>query len=1022
MSKETKKPHIARLPIPDFTPHPVTNNELAVSIPLFYSATDSGTMRGYDSERIKHIHTKAAIWAAIALQNNTDLAEHGIGIYFHVEDIIHDTVAEMFTKSNVPQELIRTMTLPKPRTELKHPQYGKVLMCLDDPEITPKAWLIADSDAFVCSTGKRLKWYDRLVALENPATLQVTRTSATPYEMWVYGVCLAAGLRFDPETDLFMQEQRAYRELGFDYLSHGSSEDLDGVAQERPFIASQLTYLPTTHDIYKFLWRHYPHCYQDEFLIGIWHQRRNDITPLTETLDGLPLFYSAADYMRRDKAEDVNGYLLHINADTDDNTAEQVDVYFEELFDGLTCRGTETTTYKNAGVCRGTETTTDNREAISQKLQQTASDKESENGHRYGTLYDLIFDAVAHRQNNRNLRICEIGVSFFGEGSLKAFQELPNVAEVVGIDLLPYEGHLAPHTTFHKVDDAYTHQTIHMLKQHHDPFDIIIDDGSHDPKDQEFFIKYYPQLLTDGGILICEDVYDADFFKRMCDEAGCYGFDGWANLGPAFQQASPHNERILMRDSSPHHCRSVSPCPDRSLHHCPSGSPCPDNVGIKQSCRGTETTTYKNGGVCRGTETTPYNVVNGGRGTETTPDNEVNGPPHKFRFHLLGIAYGPTHKTFSACAFAQKTRKGSNMLHKLGHEVYHYGHENTDIDCTEHIPVIDDFVLQKTYGSVDHNGAPQNYSVDDLAFTTFDINTERELRKRAQPGDFVLASFAHKNIHDRIADLPVHVVEWGIGYPITYAGYRVYESNGWMHFHRGVDHTTGIKDYTIPDWCSVVIPNYFDPTEFEYSEQKEDYMLFIGRVDRCKGIEIVLEMAKRTGIPLRIAGPNLLGDELFQMLPRNADYIGVINSEERKVQLSKAIALVCPSMYLEPFLGVHIEAGFCGTPVITTNWGAPVEYCKHGITGFRCQTGEQFLWALQHVHQIRPESCRIWATSNFSMDRIGITYHEYFQVLYRNINGFFWEDDAQRQHLNWLRMNMSPSEIRENIAEIQAAV
>lgn len=88
-----------------------------------------------------------------------------------------------------------------------------------------------------------------------------------------------------------------------------------------------------------------------------------------------------------------------------------------------------------------------------------------------------------------------------------------------------------------------------------------------------------------------------------------------------------------------------------------------------------------------------------------------------------------------------------------------------EIDCTEHITVIDDFVLQKTYETSDHNGAPIGYSVEDLAFTTFDINTERALRKRIEPGDFVLTSFPHKNIAERIADLPVHIVEWGIGYP-----------------------------------------------------------------------------------------------------------------------------------------------------------------------------------------------------------------------------------------------------------------
>lgn len=919
MHTETSKPHITRLPIVPYTSHPITDNRLAVSIPLFHSATDSGTLTPHNVERFKQIHIKAAIWAAIALQNNTDLAEHGVGIYFHVED----TIAEMMEDfAEFPQEVIRTMTLAEPNsTDIQHPHYGKKLMCLSDPDITPDAWLIVDSDAFVCSAEKQLTWYDRLVSLNNPATVQASRESATSYQMWVYGVCLAAGLHFDPESDLFMQEQRAFYKLGFDYLSHPTDQ-----SQPHPYIASQLTYIPTSHDICGFLKQHYINCYQDEFLMGMWHLKHNDITQLTETLDGLPLFYKATDYINRDKSLDADGYLLHIN----DSTQEQVDLFYDGFYDAL----------QSKTICRSGSPCPDIHSPISEKLKQTTSDKEAENGHKYGKLYDFIFDAVYQRQG-RKLRVCEIGVSFFGEGSLKAFQELPIVAEVVGIDVLDYEGHIAPHTTFHKVDDAYTHKTIHMLKKHHEPFDIIIDDGSHDPMHQEFFIKYYYDLLADGGCLICEDVYDADFFKRMCDEAECYGFDGWANLGSGYHKTDPHNERILMRE------KDFQPSAISNQLSVVSGQMKTDNRKLI-----TENPSYT--------------------------------------FHLLGIAYGPTHKDFSACAFVQKTRKGSNMLHKLGHQVYHYGHERSKIDCTEHIPVIDDFVLQKTYGTSDHNGAPNGYSVEDLAFTTFDINTERELRKRLEPGDFVLTSFPHKNIAERLADLPVHVVEWGIGYPQTYAAYRVYESNGWMHFHRGMEHANGTRSYNEPDWCSAVIPNYFDPDEFEFCEQKDDYMLFIGRVDRCKGIEIALEMAKRTGIKLYIAGQNFLGDELYRMMPSHVEYLGVVDSDERKQLMSKAMAVVCPSMYLEPFLGVHIEAGFCGTPVITTNWGAPVEYCKHGVTGFRCQTGAQFVHAVEHIGEIQPEKCRIWAYNNFSMDKVVCYYHEYFQTLYRNINGFFW--------------------------------
>ena len=961
MKKDTAKPHITELPIVRYPDQHITTNKIAISIPIFHSDIDSGTLTEFNADRIRDIHAKAAVWAAIALHNNTDLTQNGVGIFFHVEDTVHATVAEMLSKFAVPSNHIRTMTFPKTDTHIQHPHYGKKLMCLDDTGIDPDAWLIVDTDAFICSSQHRLAWYHKLLSQTHPSTMQAETEGGTAYNIWVYGVCLAVGLPFDPETDMFMQEQRAFYKLGFDYQSHDTPEN----QWTRPFIASQLTFIPTAHPICDFLRQHYLNCYQDEFLMAMWHMKHNDITPL----DDIPLYYNASDYINRDKSHDTDGYLLHIS----DNT-EDTDQYFPDFYDALhhsphspngrcgflTALETNDRPSKPNGRCSSYRA----EEPISQKLRQTTSDKESDNGHRYGTFYDLIFDAIAKRQDNRKLRICEIGVSFFGEGSLKAFQELDNVAEVVGVDLLEYEGELAPHTTFHKVDNAYTHKTIHLLEKLHEPFDIIIDDGSHDPKDQEFFLKHYDKLLAPGGMLICEDIYGADFFKRMCDEGIAYGFDGWANLGHHHQKTDHHNERILIREKQP-----------------------------------TETLPTKSDAV---------------RLDNCTYSSEI------FRFHLLGIAYGATRKDFSACAFVQKTRKGSNMLHKLGHEVYHYGHENSELDCTEHITVIDNFVLQKTYGTSDHNGAPDGYTVDDLAFTTFDINTERELRKRLQPGDFVLASFPHKRIYENIADLPVHFVEWGIGYPHTYADYRVYESNGWMHFHRGVEHATDIKSYNEPDWCCAVIPNYFDPDEFEYRADKEAYLLFLGRVDLCKGIEITLETSKQTGIPLVIAGQNFLGDELYQMMHCDAEYVGVVGSDDRRELLSKAMAVICPSMYLEPFLGVHIEAGFCGTPIITTNWGAPVEYCKHGITGYRCHSGEQFLWAVENIHKIDPQACLDWATQNFSMDRISLSYHEYFQTLHRNINGYFWDRNANRTHLNWLRTDMTAPEITTNLSEIQS--
>ena len=366
------------------------------------------------------------------------------------------------------------------------------------------------------------------------------------------------------------------------------------------------------------------------------------------------------------------------------------------------------------------------------------------------------------------------------------------------------------------------------------------------------------------------------------------------------------------------------------------------------------------------------------------------------RLHVLAVPHSITTPEYSTCAFTQKVVKLCKMLKDRGHTVIHYGHEDSVVECTEHVTVTKRYDLNKSYGDYDwrKNGwVPFNVNTD-WVYKAFATKANIAIAERKQPGDFLLLpfGFGHKAVADANPDMLI--CESGIGYPSGgFAPYRVFESYAVMHAYQGqklIEHSQNNM------WYDAVIPNAFDLSAFEYSSRKDDYFLFLGRVNSGKGVHIAAQIAEATNTRLLIAGQ---GEFNFDPPCKLVERVGVIGPAERAKLLSKAKAVLCPSTFLEPFCGTQIEAMLSGTPVISSDFGAFAEYNRHGVTGYRCRTFEQFEWAARHIGNIKPAACRKWA-QNFSLDRIGARYEEYFASVAAIRDGGWYAKNPDRASLD----------------------
>jgi glycosyltransferase involved in cell wall biosynthesis len=341
------------------------------------------------------------------------------------------------------------------------------------------------------------------------------------------------------------------------------------------------------------------------------------------------------------------------------------------------------------------------------------------------------------------------------------------------------------------------------------------------------------------------------------------------------------------------------------------------------------------------------------------------------RFHVVSLPHTQTTHDFSACAFTEKVRKFCIMMKDRGHTVFLYAGDQNIAPCDEFISCISEADRAAAVGDKHFVHASFDYTLPH--WVNFNNKAIEGIRKHAQPQDFicVIGGLAHKQIADAFPNMIT--VEFGIGYGGTFSKYRVWESYAWMHLCYGAQQPNRNPCDIDGIFFDAVIPGYFEPELFEYSAEKDDYYFFIGRLISRKGFQIAADVCEKLGKRLIVAGQ---GDP-----PTYGEYVGVIGPEERNKLMSRAKATFVPTQYIEPFGNVAVESMYCGTPVISTDWGAMTETVLHGKTGFRCRTLNEFLEAAKNVHTLDPYTCHAHARDNYSLDVTGKKYEDHFKRL-----------------------------------------
>ncbi|HWI73674.1 MAG TPA: glycosyltransferase family 4 protein [Baekduia sp.] len=182
-----------------------------------------------------------------------------------------------------------------------------------------------------------------------------------------------------------------------------------------------------------------------------------------------------------------------------------------------------------------------------------------------------------------------------------------------------------------------------------------------------------------------------------------------------------------------------------------------------------------------------------------------------------------------------------------------------------------------------------------------------------------------------------------------------------------------------------IIRNPVDVAAWPLRETKDEYLLWVGRMNEEKGPHRAIAAARAAGLPLVLAGVIQPGQEAFfarEVAPHvdgaRVSFVGEIGGAVKRSLFAGARALLMPIRWAEPFGMVMIEALSCGTPVIAFDEGAAPEVVVDGVTGFLVADEAAMAAAVELVPALSARRCREWVVEHCDATVVAAAYAELY--------------------------------------------